>query len=178
MVRHKTASIGYEPQGKERWASSARDRFKKRSPNEQGPEAWPMVSFTQRPRWQCAPIGPVSALWAYFSPFSWEFLAALPLHSRLWRALRDLSPTSAVPSTFHNANGSKRATDFLSRIPERVENPDRCPNHAISDGGDSLARRLISRNSGVPARTHHSNIADSAVVNTAPHNSIRRKAVR
>ena len=51
MVRHKTASIGYEPQGKDRWASSVWDRFKKRSPNELGSEGWRTVGLQRLRRW-------------------------------------------------------------------------------------------------------------------------------
>ncbi|MGQ9914012.1 MAG: hypothetical protein ACUVQQ_06660, partial [Thermogutta sp.] len=77
----RTRSLGRQLRGgKERWASSAWDRSKKRSSNELGPETWRTVSLTRsltrQPRWRSAPIGPFSTLWAYFSPFFWEFLAA------------------------------------------------------------------------------------------------------
>ena len=45
-------------------------------------------------------------------------------------------------------------------------------------GPGSRANWLISLNSGVPAASHHSNIAASTVVNVAPAESIRPRAVR
>ncbi|MGQ9607017.1 MAG: hypothetical protein ACUVTW_12500, partial [Thermogutta sp.] len=105
MVRHKMAYIGYEPQregtlGKLRLGPiqkalaqrPAVRRPARRRLSSGGPSGGPRRLGLFRP------CGPTS----YF----WEFLAAFPHHSRLQRALRDLSPTSAVPSTFHNANGS------------------------------------------------------------------------
>ena len=74
--------------GKECWGSSVWDRSKKRLPNELGPEAWRTGGRTQRPRWQCAPIGPFSAFWAYFSPFFCVFLSVSARLSHLRPAPR------------------------------------------------------------------------------------------
>ena len=82
MVRHKMASIGYEPQGKERWASSVWDRFRRPWHNDRrsdgrlnaySPAAAPVAV---RADWACFAL--LGLLLTVFLCFSVSFREAFP----------------------------------------------------------------------------------------------------
>ena len=101
MVRHKMASIGYEPQGKERWASSVWDRFRRPWHNDRrsdgrlnaySPAAAPVAV---RADWAC--FGLLGLLLTVFLGVPRRFATSLPPLEGPPRPLADLRRAFHVP---------------------------------------------------------------------------------